>query len=119
MSTIFTVTVPSSVPSGSYSATFLACEKYQGNVEQFGEGVILRFQVNSGEYKGQETSRICSRTFSTKSNLFQFAKALYGRDLTGGDTFDFADHVGAKGIIVVEKTDSGATRVATFLRAAE
>lgn len=115
----FMFTATSSVPSGSYSATFSAIESYLGNVEQYGEGVQLRFQINSGDYKGQEASRICSRTFSQKSNLFQFAKALHGRDLTGGDNFDFADHIGAKGLIVVEETESGATRVATFLRSAE
>lgn len=117
MSSVFTVS--SSVPSGSYSATFAAIEPYKENADQFGEGVILRFKISSGEYVGQEASRICSKKFSARSNLFQFAKALLGRDLTSGDRFDFADHIGAKGLITVDKSETGATRVTTFLRSAD
>ncbi len=119
MSTVFTVSSSSSVPTGSYSATFTAIDPFECNVQQFGEAVILRFLITSGEYEGEEASRICSKRFSTKSNLCGFAKALLGRELKRGDKFDFAEHIGAKGLIVVEETESGATRVATFLRAAE
>jgi len=119
MYTVFTVGSATGVPVGTYDATFSGLEKYEGNVEQYGEGCSLKFKITSGDHEGAEASRICSRTFSSKSNLCRFAKALVGRDLASGERFDFADHVGATGLIVVEETAGGATRVATFFRAAE
>jgi hypothetical protein len=117
--TVFTVSTASGVPAGSYNATFEGVETYRENLDKFGEGIVLKFKITSGDRKGEEASRIVSKKFSIKTNLYKFAKALVGRDLVGGETFDFADHVGAKGMIVVEATDGGSTRVATFLRAAE
>lgn len=119
MTTQFTVASASGVPAGSYNATFSGLEKYEENVEQYGEGCLLKFKITSGEHEGEEASRICSKKFSAKSNLFKFAKALKGSDLENGEDFDFADFIGVKGMIVVEETDSGSTRVATFLKSAD
>lgn len=119
MCTSFIVSSASGVPIGTYNATFVGLEKYEENLDRFGEGCLLKFRISSGDLNGQEASRICSKKFSAKSNLYKFAKALVGRELTNGESFDFAAHVGAKGIIFVEDTESGSTRVATFLRAAE
>jgi hypothetical protein len=118
MNTQFTVT-ESGVPAGPYSATFQGLEPFKENLDRYEEGCILRFTITSGEYKGREASRIVSKKFSSKSNLYRFAKSLVGRDLQSGESFDFADHIGAKGMVVVEQTEGGSTRVATFLRAAE
>jgi hypothetical protein len=118
MNTSFTVS-EAGVPAGSYNATFAGLEAYEENLDRFGEGCVLRFAITSGEFKGREASRIVSKKFSSKSNLYRFAKSLVGRDLQSGDRFDFADHIGAKGMIVVEQTEGGSTRVATFLKAAE
>lgn len=117
--TSFTVSGSSGVPVGSYNATFEGIEAYKENLDKFGEGVVLKFRIASGEHKGEEASRICSKKFTLKSNLYKFAKALIGRELTGGESFDFAHHVGSKGMIIVEATEGGSTRVATFLRAAD
>jgi len=119
MSTQFVVSSASGVPVGSYNATFVGLEKYEENLDRFGEGALLKFKITGGDLKGQEASRICSKKFSAKSNLYKFAKALVGRDLVNGESFDFADQVGAKGMIIVEETEGGSTRVATFLKAAE
>lgn len=119
MTTQFTVTSASGVPAGSYNATFVGLEMYEDNAEKYGEGVILRFKISAGEHKGEEASRICSKKFSAKSNLYKFAKALCGRELESREAFDFAEYVGTKGMVIVEQTDGGSTRVATFLRAAE
>lgn len=119
MSTSFTVASGSGVPAGSYNARFAGLDTYEENADRFGEGIILRFAILSGDHKGEEATRICSKKFSAKSNLYKFAKALAGRDLEAGESFDFADFVGKKGMIVVEETDSGSTRVATFLLTAE
>jgi hypothetical protein len=109
----------SGVPAGSYNVKFEGLEEYSENSDKFGEGCLLKFEVLSGDQKGNQTTRIVSKKFSTKSNLYRFAKALLGRELTRGEDFDFADFVGTKGLAIVEETESGATRVATFLRAAE
>jgi len=119
MSTQFVVSSASGVPVGSYNATFVGLEKYEENLDRFGEGCLLKFKITGGALKGQEASRICSKKFSAKSNLYKFAKALVGRDLVNGESFDFANQVGAKGMIIVEETEGGSTRVATFLKAAE
>lgn len=119
MCTSFTVSSSAGVPSGTYNATFVGLEKFEENIEKYGEGCLLKFRVTGGDLKGQVAGRICSRKFSTKSKLYTFAKALVGRDLITGENFDFADHVGAMGMIFVEETAGGSTRVATFLKAAE
>ncbi len=119
MTTQFTVTSASGVPAGSYNASFVGLDKYEDNADKYGEGVILKFKILTGERKGEEASRICSKKFSAKSNLYKFAKALKGRDLENGESFDFAGFIGTKGMIIVEETDSGSTRVATFLKSAE
>lgn len=119
MTTQFTVTSASGVPTGSYNASFVGLEPYSENSEKYGEGVLLRFKILTGEHKGEEASRICSKKFSAKSNLYKFAKALRGSDLESGESFDFAEYVGTKGMVIVEATDSGSTRVATFLKSAE
>jgi hypothetical protein len=105
-----------SVPAGSYNAKFLSCDPYDENVEKYGKGVSLSFQIIGGEHDGETATRICSMKFSPKSNLYRFAKSLAGRELKPGEFFDFEEHVGCKGMLVVEATDSGSTRVATFLR---
>ena len=117
--TSFTVDGSSGVPSGSYNATFEGIEEYTENLDKYGEALVLKFRITSGEHKGLETSRICSKKFTLKSNLYKFAKALLGRELSKGESFDFADHINAKGMIVVEETEGGSTRVATFLRSAD
>jgi hypothetical protein len=113
---IFTVSGSSGVPVGSYNATFEGIEAYKENLDKFCVGVVLKFKITSGDHKGEETSRICSKKFNPKSNLYKFAKALIGRELTGGESFDFANHIGAKGMVIVEQTEGGSTRVATFLK---
>jgi hypothetical protein len=114
--TLFTVSTSSGVPAGSYNACFDGIESYKENVDKFGEGVVLKFKITSGDHKGEEASRICSKKFNVKSNLYKFAKALLGRELANGEAFDFKDHIGAKGMVIVETTEGGSNRVATFLR---
>jgi len=116
METLFTVSSSSAVPAGSYNASFIGIESYKQNVDKFGLGVVVKFKITSGDHKGEEASRICSNKFNTKSNLYMFARALLGRELAIGEAFDFKDHIGTKGMVVVERTEGGSTRVATFLR---
>ncbi len=92
-STSFTVSSALGVPTGSYNATFAGLEKFEENVEKFGEGVLLKFKIVSGDHKGERLRGSARRMFSAKSNLYKFAKALVGRDLVSGEAFDFADHI--------------------------
>jgi hypothetical protein len=120
MSTQFIFTSGSGVPAGSYHACFVGIDPYNENLDKgYGEGVLLRFKITSGEYKDLEATRVCSRKFSSKATLPKFAKALRGKDFEAGEKFDFADYIGTKGMVIVEATDSGSTRVATFLKSAE
>ena len=118
MQTKFTMSA-GGVPAGSYNASFTGLEEYEENTDRFGEGVSLHFEISGGDHDGETATRICSKKFSAKSNLYKFAKALKGDDLETGEDFDFADHVGAEGMLIVEETEGGSTRVATFLRSKE
>ncbi|TWU33810.1 hypothetical protein [Novipirellula artificiosorum] len=115
--TTFTVS-NGGVPAGTYNCCFSELSPFTENVERYGEGVLLTFSVIGGEHDSQSASRICSQKFSPKSNLYRFAKALAGRELESGESFDFADYIGTKGMVVVEETEGGSTRVASFLRSA-
>ena len=107
------------VPADTYNGEFVSIEPYVDNLDRYGEGIRLIFKVIGGDHDGDRVSRICSKTFSVKSNLYRFAKSLAGRDLRPGEQFDFQDFIGTRGMMVVEETDSGAIRVASFLRSAD
>jgi hypothetical protein len=115
----FTVATSTGVPAGTYLCEFVSITPFTDNAERYDEGVLLAFRVIGGLHDGEAASRICSRKFSPKSNLYGFAQALAGRELQTGEAYDFADYVGTKGIIFVEKTESGSTRVASFLKSAD
>ncbi|MDV6034085.1 MAG: hypothetical protein F9B45_29125 [Phycisphaera sp. RhM] len=99
MSSQFVVSAAGGVPAGSYNAKFAGLESYTENAVRFGVGVLLAFKIIGGDHDGECASRICSKKFSAKSNLYKFARALVGRDLETGESFDFGNHVGAKGMI--------------------
>ena len=105
------------IPVGSYNAEFMGEEPYTENTDKYGEGVSLKWKVIGGEQDGEEAGRICSKKFSPKSNLAKFAAMLKGSKIERGEPFKFDDFVGARGSIIIEETDSGSTRVGTFLRA--
>jgi hypothetical protein len=104
------------LPAGAYSAQFIGVEAYLENQEKYGPGVSLKFRVLDGEFAGQEATRICSQKLTTKSSLGKFAVALKGSALAAGERFNFAQYVGTLGTILVEQTDGGGSRIATFLK---
>lgn len=108
----FTVS-PSGLPVGSYGAKFIAAEPITND---FGDGVTLKFEVLSGDHTGETATRICSTKLSPKSNLFKFIQALKGTKPEAGEEIDLLSYVGTAGMIVVEETDSGSTRVGSFIR---
>lgn len=106
------------VPPGTYPARFECAEPFEDRQRLYGPGVKLKFRIASGDYDGDEVCRIVSPRCTPRSNLYGFAQALAGRDLVDGETVDFATFSGVSGLVVVEQTESGATRVEKFLRAA-
>lgn len=109
----FTFTEAEGLPLGSYAAKFSAAEPFEND---FGPGVRLVFEVLQGEHQGRKSSRICSQKLSSKSNLFKFVQSLKGSKLEPGEQVDLADYIGASGMMIVEQTDSGASRVGSFIK---
>ena len=108
-----TVQANTGVPTGGYAAEYIGAEAFEN---EYGEGVRLKWRILDGQHAGSEASRIVSAKLSPKSNLFKMVKALKGADLAPGEEIDLLSYIGAKGLIVVEETDSGATRVGSFLK---
>ena len=101
------------IPVGSYAAEFTSAEAIEND---FGEAVKLTFKVIGGDEEGNETTRIVSQKLSPKSNLHKFVKAFKGGSIEPGEEIDLESYYGIKGMIIVEETDSGSTRVGQFLK---
>jgi len=104
------------IPAGSYRARFLGAEAYVENIEKYGQGCLLRWQVTDGEQAGNETSRICSAKMTPRTALGKFAVALRGGPIAQGESFSFGDYAGVTGTVLVEATENGGSRVGVFLR---
>ncbi len=105
------------VPADIYEVEFCNIEDFESDAgSQYGPAVKLTFRIQTGEFKSQLASRICSQKFGPKAALRQFAESICGQELSAGEDFDFGDHFGQTGRVVVKETDSGATRVDTFMR---
>jgi len=118
MSMTFEMKTGGGIAEGAYSAEFVRAEEYTENVDQYGVGVLLVWNVREGDLTGEEASRIVSAKLSTKSNLYKFVQALKGGPLEPGEKVDLEEFYGTKGMIIVETcgTDGASTRVSTFLK---
>ncbi|MEC8554660.1 MAG: hypothetical protein VXZ82_06605 [Planctomycetota bacterium] len=101
------------VPAGGYPAEYVGAEPFEN---EYGPAVKLAWKIQDGEHEGNEVSRIVSQKLSPKSNLCKFVKALKGSDIAAGEEVNLQSYVGTRGMIVVEETESGATRVGSFLK---
>ena len=110
----FTMSDTTGIPVGGYSAEYVGAEEFLS--DDYGPGVRLKFKVLDGEHAAAEASRICSQKLSPKSNLHKFVKSLKGSDIAAGEQVDLQSYAGTRGMIVLEETDSGATRVGSFLK---
>ena len=104
------------IPAGVYRAKFVGAERFEENVEKYGVGVKLRFQVLEGEHAGSEVSRICSMKMTNGSALGKLAVGINCGPLATGQSIDFGQHVGVTGVVVAEATANGGSRVASFQR---
>ena len=103
------------VPIGQYRARF---SKWEQSVhEQYGDRLLFEFEIVDGEHAGASSSRFCSAKLTPKSALAKIASGLAGKKLEPGDSFDPDTYVGRTYLIIVEETESGATRVASRLSA--
>ena len=112
----FTVTAGEGLPIGSYAAKFSSAEPFDNGASEYGPGVKLIFEVLQGDHQGQTSSRICSVKLSPKSNLFKFIQAFKGSKLEPGEQVDLLSFVGQQGMMIVEATEGGSTRVGSFIR---
>ena len=103
----------SGIPDGTYPVNFTEAE---ASTNDFGYGVVLRFEVINGEHVGETTTRIVSQKLSPKSGLFKFVTALGGRKLEPGEEIDLTSFYGVQGLAIVAETDSGSSRVESFVR---
>ena len=109
----FTVTAGEGLPIGSYACEFTDAEPFEND---YGPGVKLIFTVLQGDFQGQKSSRICSTKLSPKSNLYKFLQAFRGAKLEAGQEVDLLSLIGTKGMMIVEATENGATKVGSFIR---
>ena len=110
----FKVERSAGVPIGSYAAKFIEAEQAAND---YGEAVVLKFQVTGGEHTGSIATRWCSPNLTQKSTLFQFVAAMAGRKPEAGEEIDVASFYGTPGMVVVGEAKSGnGTRVETFIR---
>ena len=107
------------IPAGSYRARFVAAAPHDDNVEKYGPGVMLTWQVTDGEQIGNETTRICSAKMTARTALGKFAVALKGGPIAPGEPFSFDNYAGVTGNVLVEATDNGGSRVGAFFRDAQ
>jgi len=103
------------VPVGQYRAKFLG---YESSVhESYGDRVLFTWEIVDGEHVDATVTRYTSARMTPKSALAKIASGLAGHKLEPGDSFAPDDHVGTEYLVIVEETDSGATRVGTCIKA--
>lgn len=104
-----------SVPPNAYPGEFVRVDPYSENPE-YGDAIKLIWKILKGEFVGQEVSRVVSKKTGPKANLPKFAQMLKGEPLANGEQFDFSEYFGVRGTVVVEATESGGSRVSSFIR---
>lgn len=110
---------PGGLPVGAYPARFIRAEPYQNpDRSDLPPGVKMVWEVTDGDFKGQEASRITSLKMGAGANFPKFLKAFLGRPPEPGESIDLESFYGQAGTAIVEETESGATRVGSFIRSA-
>jgi hypothetical protein len=112
----FTFTIGGdSVAPGAYPGVFVRVAPFDENPD-YGEAIKLVWKITDGKCAGQEIPRVVSKKTGPKANLPKFAQMLKGEALANGERFDFSDYYRVRGTVVVEATESGGSRVASFIR---
>lgn len=96
------------VPEGTYPATFLGVDEKE---TRYGQKLYWKFQVSSGDHKGQQVGRFTGCAATSGTHCFQIAQALNGGSLEGVKTFNPESCKGKPYTIRVVKTKQGGTEV--------
>ena len=103
-------------PAGFYRGKFLTVETTEH--EEYGGGLKFVFEVNDGDHKGEQATRITSSSPTPKNAAGRMLSGLTGETLTPGMKIDLSPFVGREYLLQVETTSNGAgTRVSTVMPA--
>lgn len=89
MTTIKQTAGAAQIPTGEYTAKFVAFVEEEG---QFGPQLKATIQISEGELKGETMTAWASKTFSPKSKLYSWAQAVFGKDIPANYDLD-TDHL--------------------------
>jgi hypothetical protein len=106
--------VDNSVPPGVYHATFDGVE--QTHHEVYGDGLVFKFVVDRGRFKGRAVTRVTKPEATLKNSCGVFLAALAGKTPADGLEIDPADHEGRKYLCTVTAAKNGGSRVENFVR---
>ena len=104
-------TVYEVVPPGRYIARLAEASGEEG---QWGPFVKLTFELDEPDYEGVNVTACASAKFSSRSKLYRWAKALFGKPIPKSYALDTADLVGRRcelGLEVVEEDGTEFNRV--------
>jgi hypothetical protein len=102
-------------PPGTYHAKWLGFESAQHS--EYGAGLKWTWEILNGAHAGQKASRITSATPTPQNAAGKILAGILGRQLQPGEDVDLQAFVGRPYLIIVDRTDKGATRVETVLQA--
>jgi hypothetical protein len=114
-------TVYETVPPGRYNAKLVEVTEDQGN---WGLFVKLTFELEDPQYDGVNVTGAASAKFSSRSKLYKWCRALFGRQIPKTYTLDTADLVGRRcelGLEIVEDDGTEFNRIESIypIRAAQ
>jgi len=96
------------VPPGRYDAELVDVEVNESNFGDGGQYLKLTFKLDDPEYQDVNVAAFANALFSTRSKLYRWAKALFGKPIPTSYTLDTADLLHKRcelGIEVVQKGD--------------
>lgn len=102
------ITVPQTtyrvIPAGWYTAKLFSVEETEGKF-----GPQLKLQWDLGEVEGQQTELMswCSKTFSSKSKLYEIATVLFKKQIKDGYALDTDHIIGREADVMVETKLTG------------
>jgi len=105
------------LPAGQYAAKLVDAKEEAGNWGQYAK---FTFEVEGGEYSGVNVTACASAKFSSRSKLYKWSKALFGKPIPKAYTLDTADLLGRHcilGLEVIEDDGSEFNRVESIFPA--
>lgn len=101
------------VPAGQHVGEFAGCETTEH--KEYGPGLLWSFKVTKGKWTGQKVGRTTTDKASKKNNAGKFLTMLTGLSFENAIKADTDDFIGTECRLIVAETDSGFTRVESFI----